>query len=524
MQISNELLPPLIRALLEPRCYPHPVDQVELIDTHISYVLLAGEYAYKIKKPVDLGFLDFSTPDKRRYFCEEEVRLNSRLAPGIYLKVVAIGGTEQAPTLGGEYGFEFAVCMRRFPQTAQLDRILAAGELQAGMVDAFARLIADFHDRAEAAAMDSPYGEEVTVYKPVEENFQALRIALTTPEFVARLDKLEAWSMTRFLRHRDLLAVRKRVGRVRECHGDLHLRNLAWVDGQPLAFDCIEFAPELRWIDVLNEVAFLTMDLQARNQPAMAARFLNRYLERSGDYEGLPLLPFYQTYRAVVRAKVDAIRLGQADVTEAERREIEAECRRYLELADNYSVAGLPYLLMTRGPSGSGKTTLSETLAERLGAIRLRSDVERKRLFGLRAEQSAQDAVDQGLYTAEAGTATYARLLELSARLLKAGYPVIVDAVFAHEAQRRPFWSLAAERGVPCRIIEFRASPAALRARLAARGTDASDAHLGVLEHQLAQWQPVTPTEQRALRVIDTEQSLDMDDFAAELSRALAAV
>lgn len=523
MPDTSQLLPPLIRSLQDPGRYPHPATVVELIETHISWVLLAGDFAYKIKKPVDLGFLDFSSLEKRHFFCTEEVRLNRRLAPDLYLDVVGIGGTPEQPAWEAGDPIEYAVRMRRFPQQAQLDHMLAAGELRASQLDAFARMIAEFHRVAAVAGAGTLFGEEPAVYEPVEDNFQALREALTSPGAVAQLDGLEAWAMARFLALRDLLAVRKSSGFVRECHGDLHLRNLAWVDEQPVAFDCIEFSPALRWIDVLNEVAFLTMDLRARAQPAMAARFLNRYLEHTGDYAGLKLLQFYQVYRALVRAKVDAIRLRQGDLTAAEQVQVETECGRYLELARNFGQLGQPWLLITRGLSGSGKTTLSEDLVERLGAIRIRSDVERKRLFGLAAGQSASAEPGQGIYSADASRQTYASLRELAESVLEAGYPVIVDAVFAEPERRSPFQVLAADQGLPFLILEFSASPATLRERIANRPQGASDADIAVLESQLASWQPLLPEEKARLVLIDTEQPLDPEEFATQIRDALQA-
>lgn len=521
MPDPNPLLPPLIQGLLDPHLYPHPATAVELIETHISWVLLAGEFAYKIKKPVDLGFLDFSALEKRRFFCEEEVRLNQRLAPDLYLDVVPIGGTSGQPRWDRGVAIEYAVRMRRFPQQAQLDRMLAAGELRASQLDAFAKLIADFHSTAALADADTPFGEPVTVYQPVEENFHALRGALESRDALEQLNVLEARGMGHFLALRDLLAVRKREGFVRECHGDLHLRNLAWVKDRPLAFDCIEFDPALRWIDVMSEIAFLVMDLHAREQGPLAARFLNGYLEHTGDYAGLDLLPFYQVYRALVRAKVDAIRLQQTDVSTGEKEQIEAECARYLDLGRDFGKPGTPWLLITRGLSGSGKTTLSEGLVEQLGAIRIRSDVERKRLFGLPAEQSAGAEPGQGIYTAEAGRKTYAKLLELAESVLDAGYPVIVDAVFAEAEQRSPFELLAANKGLPFVILEFSAAPGTLRERITSRPRGASDADLAVLERQLAHWQPLSTEEQGWLLTVDTEQALDGDRLAAEICAAV---
>jgi aminoglycoside phosphotransferase family enzyme/predicted kinase len=519
MTEPRQSLPPMIVALLEPGRYPHPAPDVTLVETHISWVLLSGDFAYKIKKPVDLGFLDFSSLAKRRYYCDEEVRLNQRLAPHLYLDVVSIGGTPDAPMFGAGTAMEYAVRMRRFPQHAQLDRMLAADALRAGHLDAFARLIAEFHASAPVAGSETAYGEHAAVYQPVEENFRALRDALSAPDVVERLDALETWCMAAFLANRDTHAARKLDGFVRECHGDLHLRNLAWIDGLPVAFDCIEFSPALRWIDVINEIAFLVMDLQARDQAPLAARFLNRYLERTGDYGGLALLPFYQTYRALVRAKVDAIRLHQEDITAEERRVAKAECGRYLCLGRALGQAKSPRLLITRGPSGSGKTTLTEPLVEGLGAVRIRSDVERKRLFGLPAERSARAAPDQGIYTAKAGRRTYARLLELAQTVLEAGYPVIVDAVFASSEQRAPFRALAADKGLPFHVLEFAASAGTLRERIAGRQAGASDADLDVLEKQLRSWGALAPEERTQAIHIDTERAMDPDALLAEICR-----
>ena len=452
MPDTSQLLPPLIRSLQDPGRYPHPATVVELIETHISWVLLAGDFAYKIKKPVDLGFLDFSSLEKRHFFCTEEVRLNRRLAPDLYVDVVGIGGTPEQPAwrpvIPSSTPCACGVSRSRRSWTTCWRR----GELRASQLDAFARMIAEFHRVAAVAGAGTLFGEEPAVYEPVEDNFQALREALTSPGAVAQLDALEAWAMARFLALRDLLAVRKSSGFVRECHGDLHLRNLAWVDEQPVAFDCIEFSPALRWIDVLNEVAFLTMDLRARAQPAMAARFLNRYLEHTGDYAGLKLLQFYQVYRALVRAKVDAIRLRQGDLTAAEQVQVETECGRYLELARNFGQLGQPWLLITRGLSGSGKTTLSEDLVERLGAIRIRSDVERKRLFGLAAGQSASAEPGQGIYSADASRQTYASLRELAESVLEAGYPRHRRCSICREPERRVAHSRCWQ---PTRVCRF---------------------------------------------------------------------
>ena len=484
---------PLIRALLaQTECYGHPVGEVRLIETHISWVLLAGDYAYKIKKPVDLGFLDFSTLALRRQACDEEVRLNRRLAPSYYLGVVRITGSPDAPRLGGAGApFEYAVQMRCFPPEDTLDHLAQRGELGAEKIDRLAARIARFHlHECAVASADMPWGEPDVIARPVAENFELLAERLPNP---ARLKKLQDWSEAEHRRLTPLMSERKRAGFVRECHGDLHLGNLAWVDGELVIFDCIEFSPALRWIDVISEVAFCYMDLLHRGQDELAMRFLNAWLESTGDYEGMALLCYYAVYRAMVRAKVAALRTGQAG-GEAERAEVDT-C---LQLAERLMQSGPPRLWITHGLSGSGKTTQTQSLLQRQGMIRLRSDVERKRLAGLDALARSGGGVGEGLYTPQAGERTYRHLAHLAGKLLDAGWPVVVDAASLQRWQRDLFRDLARRRGAAFRILDVQAGPDLLRERIAARmaqGADASEADLRVLQRQMEAAQPLAEDE-----------------------------
>ncbi|MGM0593442.1 MAG: AAA family ATPase [Pseudomonadota bacterium] len=508
--MNDPATPPLIHALLDPARWPHGAEDLRLVETHISWVLLVGDYAYKIKKPLDLGFLDFSTLAKRRHYCEEELRLNRRLAPSIYLDVLPIAGTAEAPEPGRDEGaIEYAVQMRRFDDGAQLDRLLERGELKASQIDAFAAMVAAFHLRIPAATAERPEGEPAAVWAPMAENFAQIREHLGGEAPQAQLRELEQWSHAQYDRLLPTLSARKREGYIRECHGDMHLRNLAWLDGGPIAFDGIEFNPALRWIDLISEIAFLVMDLHQRGEPRLAQRFLNGYLERSGDYAGLALLPFYLVYRALVRAKVAAIRAGQDGLAERERADAWREFADYLLLAEGYTRPEPPVLVLTRGPSGSGKSHHTGPLLEHLGAIRLRSDVERKRLYGLRPEEDGHAAPGEGIYSREASDRTYARLTELARVVLDAGYPVIVDAVCQHSEQRAPFITLARERGVKWLLLEFQAPAAVLAQRLAARKGDASDADEAVLQRQLANWPPLSEAERQATLYVDSSEGVE---------------
>ena len=520
MNANDKDQPELIRSLLKADVYTHPVTDIQLIETHISWVILTGEYAYKIKKPINLGFLDFSTLEKRLFCCNEELRLNSRMAAAIYLEVVPITGSREQPQLHATGDvIEYAVKMVQFPQQAQLDNMLANGELGKPHMDAIAQLVAEFHQSTDVAADDSDFGDPEHVYQPVAENFTQIRQHLHTNNYDGELAGLEHWAKAEFNSLRPELEQRKHDGFIRECHGDMHLRNLVWFNGQPLAFDCLEFNPALRWIDTLSEVAFLVMDLQDRKQPQLAQRFLNSYLERCGDYQGMRVFYFYLTYRALVRAKVDAIRAGQQGITDAERRMAEEEFYAYLNLARSYTRRRQPKLIITRGMSASGKSTLTQPLLELMGATRIRSDVERKRLFGIDPGMESTAEIDKGIYTVEAGVKTYERLRLLAQALLEAGITVIVDAAFLKYEQRQLFNELAHQLQVAFIIVEFTASADTLRQRIKARTGDVSDADLSVLEHQLASSKPVHESELPCLIDIDTEMDFDVAGLLEKIQK-----
>jgi uncharacterized protein len=486
----------LVAALCEPGCFKHPVSRIEAIETHISTVLLTGEFAYKIKKPVDLGFLDFTTLERRRRCCEDEVRLNRRTAPGIYLDVVPIGGTLEHPVVGsGGPAIEYAVRMRQFAPDSTLDALLRRGALAPAHVDELASTVAAFHARIAVAAPETPHGSPERVWAAVLDNFRQIA---THAGDTAELARLRTWSEAEFAGLRGLLEERRGGGFVRECHGDLHLRNVALIDARPVPFDCIEFSDALRWIDVMSEVAFTVMDLLEHGEQAFAFRFLNGYLEATGDYGGVTLLRFYLVYRALVRAKIAAIRAGQPDLQREARTQSRDELTQYLRLAATLGERGRASLLITSGVSGSGKTTVARALAESLGAIHLRSDVERKRLHGLAATARTGAGLGAGLYGPAASATTYARLAGLARALLPSGFPVIVDAAFLRRAERDALRDVARGAGAQFLIVACDAPPAVLRKRILARavaGKDASDATLAVLERQIAIRDSLAPQE-----------------------------
>jgi len=503
--------------MLNPMVYDHTVGSIELIETHISWVILTGEFAYKIKKPVNFGFLDFSTLQKRRKCCELEIHLNRRLAPDIYLDVVAITGTSNRPRVVavGE-AFEYAVKMKQFPQTALLDYMQENGELTFQHMDALARMVADFHQQVEVASEFVEYGNKSCLYHPVEENFLQIGEHLDTEPYETNLLELMQWSRLEFEKRESIFVQRKHDGYVRECHGDMHLRNLIWLNNRPAAFDCIEFNPQLSWIDVMSEVAFLVMDLQSRQQYGLAQRFLNQYLEATGDYAGLVVLPFYLCYRALVRAKVDSLRLSQQDITEIEKEQFHAEFESYLQLATAYTHSSKPKLIIMFGLSASGKSTVSQQITDVMKVIRIRSDVERKRFFDMPLSVGAsheidKSALDTGVYSEQASQLTYAKLAELATQVIDAGYSVLIDAAFLQHKQREVFQQLAARLGVSYIILAVTAPVEVLRQRIMERKNDISEADLSVLEHQLTKWKPPRDDEKGMTINVNTEHRIDIE-------------
>ena len=489
-------LPPLIQNLLEAHRYAHPVPRVELVQTHISWVLLAGEFAYKIKKPLRLPFLDFSTLAQRKAACLDELQLNRRFAPDLYLDVVAIYNTAQQPRFDGPGEvIEYAVKMRRFDEAGRLDRVCARGDLRPAHLSDLAGRLAAFHATAARATPASRFGSASAILAAALENFDELMPAALAPDLSARLLALRSWTQTQHQGLAALMQARKTAGWVRECHGDLHLANLVLIKDQVQMFDCLEFNEDLRWIDVASDIAFTYVDLLAQQHSGLANWFVNEALSHSGDYEAAALLRFYAVYRALVRAKVAAIRLHQAPGNAS-------DVLAYVTLAERLAVPSPARLVITHGLSGCGKTSLTNEWLQndpQASTLRLRSDVERKRLAGLGSTASSGSPLGGGIYSAAAQQQTYARLHTLAGLLLRAGWSVIVDATFLRRSERDAFRALAKELGLAFEILAPQASAAQLRQRIQARsalGRDASEATLDVLEQQMQTLEPLGADEQ----------------------------
>ena len=507
-------------ALRHPEAYPHPVQQeIAVVETHISWIFLTGQFAYKMKKPVNLGFLDFSTLEQRKHFCEEELRLNRRLCADLYLDVLPVTSSAEGIRIGGDgEAVDYVIRMAQFDRSFELDRLLRNGELTTREIDEAASVISAFHAETPRADPASLFGTPGLILKPMLENLDLTEEVARTIKERSSIEKIRHWTLAEHRRLSGVVRERKALGMVRECHGDLHTGNMVMRDGKIAIFDCIEFSHPLSIIDVMSDVAFLFMDLEHSGHPELAWHFLNAWLSKSGDYSGLQVLRLYCIYRAMVRAKVTSIRLAQ-ESDEAEKAKTLAEHHSYLQLALGYTQPRSPMLLITHGVSGSGKSVISARLADLGGFSHIRSDVERKRLFGIDSlERSAEKGID--IYTPEATQKTYAAMLEAASTALSSGFAVIVDATFPDAHKRAPFIRLANALNCPCHILRFHASREALRERVQARheaGSDASEADLRVLEAQLHAITPPDGDEKALCIQIDTEGEVNIEALLAAL-------
>ena len=495
----------LVRALDNSVAFGHPLRDLRVLETHISWVILTGDYAYKIKKPVNFGFLDFSTLDKRFFYCREELRLNRRFAPQIYLDLVEVRGSQDAPRLHGDGEvIEYALKMIEFPQHCLLSHYAASGTLDATHIDAIAVRVNSLH--ADSAGRDdcdtesdNEYGTARVAQRWSEENMTHIANTIPAALLPESYARLRHWYRDNSELLRDI-DQRKRDGYVRECHGDLHLGNMAMIEGEVTAFDCIEFNSELRWIDTISEAAFVAMDLQARGYPGFGWRFISRYFENSADYEAIGLLRYYIIYRALVRANVEALRVAPAANPTAKTF---AAAFTYLDLADQWSTNQHAGMIIMHGLSGSGKSTVAAQLVEALGAIRIRSDVIRKQLHELAPDSNSQSAPNRGIYSNDATELTYNRMREIAATIIAANFCVILDATFLQETDRRKMLEL--ETALPCArvIVNCEAPEAILRERISARENDPSEANLQILERQIQARQPISIEESGMATVVN---------------------
>ncbi len=499
--MADSTLPVLIQQMCQPGFYPHPVTEpIQLLQTHVSYVLLTGDYAYKLKKPVNFGFLDYSTLERRHHFCQEELRLNQRGAGPLYLEVVGIGQTGDSYCLTDANPVEYAVKMVQFPQDTLLSALHDRGELSETLVRDLAIAVAAFHLEAETSDEICTYGTVDQIRQAFDENYDQTQGYIGGPQTQAQFDETKAYSDRIFATQGDLFQRRIDQGWIRACHGDLHLNNICYWQDQLYLFDCIEFNKPFRFVDVMYDVGFVVMDLLSKDCSDLANVFLNTYVERTGDWEGLQLLSLYISRQAYVRAKVTSFLLGDSSVDDAAKTKASETAAGYYRLA--WSVcqpqSGRVYLMA--GLSGSGKSTTARQLAGHISAIHLRSDAVRKHLAGVPLDERGEGS----LYTPEMTEKTYDRLLTLGLTLAKAGYAVILDAKYDRQSLRQAAIDRVHQAHLPLTILHCTAPPEVLEQRVRDRSGDIADATVAVLQNQVME--PFTEEEQGLVRAIDTTQ------------------
>ncbi len=496
-------------AMRDPVAYSalHPVPgPVSCIETHVSWVFLTGPFAYKVKKPLRLSFLDYSTAARRADLCHEELRLNRRHAPGLYVDVVPIAGSPSAPRVGATDSppFEHVLRMVQFDPSLELTHLLQSGAVAASEFVALGTRIAQMHAGAAAADPASSFGTPLTAHRITLDNFAEIARLLPGPAETRQLERLRGHVQQLFDGCRAVLERRRRQGRVREGHGDLHCGNVVRWQGSLVAFDGLEFDPALRFIDVASDLAFLTMDLAAHGRDDLRLELLQAWLNESGDFDAVSLLPYFETYRALVRAKVAALRGQQARGAAAES---ETLAHQYLAWADSRVERAVPMLVLMAGLSGSGKTWLARRIAAQLGAVTVRSDVERKRLAGLQPLATSASAPDAGIYSRDFNARTYERLRECVSSCLQGGESVVVDAANLRRDERQRFIETGRAHGVQIAIAHCEAPLDVLKQRVAARaaaGSDASEATAALLDRQPSYWEAFSDDEQSLVVTIDT--------------------
>ncbi|MDA1074417.1 MAG: AAA family ATPase [Proteobacteria bacterium] len=518
--MADALAPLHLEALSDPAAYSHPVQQISMIETHISWVFLTGDFAYKLKKPVAFDFVDFSTLERRLHFCHEEVRCNQQFAPELYLGVVPIthNQSKDCYQVGGEGDIvDYAVRMVQFDTDQQLDLLVEKDQVSNEEFYQFGRTLADQHNALPTvAALNRNIILEHQIDEPVLANFSSVRNTQVVPTYRSRLHDLEQQTRKATADHRTLFMHRLQHNHTRECHGDLHLSNLVRTSQGIRAFDCLEFNEDLRWIDTMCDVAFLLMDCGSRDRLNLGYAFVDGYLDTAADYSGARLLPYYAAYRAMVRVKVSALRLAQnpGAQTEALTQRIEA----HLFGAETWLNKPTGKLIVMCGVSGSGKSYLAERLVPLLPAIRLRSDVLRKHLAGLAADAQSGSDLNQGLYAVDRSAAVYQRLGDLAADLLDAGENVIIDATCLERPTRERFAAIANERGTKAMLVFCTAQQSILEDRVNQRqaaGTDPSEADVRVLRAQLEHFEQPLPSEGTV--IVNTGITLDPATIAAKL-------
>ena len=511
--MSEAQLPPHLAGLRSPDAYSHPTGEIGLIQTHISFLLFAGDFVYKVKKPLDLGFLNFTTLELRRHFCEEEVRLNRRLCADTYLGVVPIVVRAEGVRVDGDgEAVEYAVRMRRLPEQGMMTPLLERDGVSAAMVRAVAERMAAFHANSERSEAIDALGGLDTAMANWRENFEQ------TESFIGRTISQEQFDDVRAFIERvgdedgELFHARVREGRARDGHGDLRADAVCFKDTGVCIFDCIEFNERFRYSDVAADIAFLAMDLEDRGRGDLSDELMGGYLAASLDSTLPLLLPFYKCYRAYVRGKVDGFQLDQPEVDAAQKERATESAQRSFALAHRYATqTQTPALIITVGASGSGKSYLANALAAHLGAAIFSSDVVRKQLLGIDPMERRVEPLDSGIYDPESTERTYEALLAEARRWLERGKPVVLDASYLQRASRQAAQRLAGEMGVRFLALACEADESLVRERLSQREGEersASDGRWEIYEAQQKRREAIDELPKASRLAVDTARPL----------------
>lgn len=488
-----------VAELLEPGLYGKGVKRVKLIQTHTSWVFIAGEFAYKVKKPVNFGFLDYTTLSARRFFCQEEFRLNRLLSPDLYIEVLPITDEQGRLRLGGKgQVIDYCVKMRALPQSAIMTERLKRGAVTFEQIDEIAHLVARFHEQAERGAEIGRYGSSEIIRLNWDENFAQ------TMEFIGRTISKPAFheiklTVEKFIsENRERFRQRRQAGFVRRCHGDLHARNIFLLD-RVYIFDCIEFNPRFSCSDVASEVAFMAMDLDYHRRHDLSNFFIERYYAYTGDEGVLALLPFYQCYRAFVRAKVTSFQLNDPGVSAQAKAAALQTARDYFKLARRYArlLKSDPWLVVVFGLPGVGKSYLARQLADRTLAMHLLSDSIRKQLCGIPVSARRFDGYGRGIYAPEISQQTYDELFRRAEVFLRSGRSVVLDATFTGEASRERCRQLAEKMQVRLLFVLVDCPEQTVVSRLRRRATQVgfSDANLEIYRLMKQRFNRPRPTK-----------------------------
>ncbi len=501
----------LVDELQKPEFYSHSVQlPIQVIQTHISWVFLTGDYAYKLKKTVDFGFLDFSTLEKRKYFLNQELEMNRLLAPDIYLEVLPIALSGDHLVLNGSgQPIEYVLKMRQFPQESIFINLFKQGKLTANNLRELAKVVAEFHGKTRTDEYVISFGSIDKIKESIDENYQITKPYIGIVQTLKKYQETQQFTDLFLIEKKGIFESRKNQGKIKECHGDLHLKNICLWKNKIQLFDRIEFNEEFRFVDVMYDIAFTVMDLDVRGRKDLSNIFLNSYLEQTGDWEGLQVLPLYLSRQAYVRAKVTSMLLDDPNISSEEKQEASQTARDYYHLAWEYTKQSSGCMILMSGLSGSGKTTVAQYLAPKINAIHIRSDAVRKHL----AQISLTETGSENLYTPQMNEKTYNYLLDLGIMLSIEGFQVILDAKFDRLYWREKALTIGKNHQLPVYIIHCQAPLEILSDRLSERQGDISDATPNLLQQQQETADPLTDTEQTYVKTLDTtkdwQQELD---------------